>query len=83
VRFIRVTYPSHDANDPVVCVSWNDAEAYVAWISSKTGKEYCLPSAAEYEYVAAGGTSGTTFWFGSRASHNYMPTLEIDLIGRL
>jgi formylglycine-generating enzyme required for sulfatase activity len=67
------------SNDPAVCVSWNDAEAYAAWISSKTGKEYRLPSAAEYEYAAAGGTSGTTFWFGSRASHDYMNYGSDDL----
>ena len=29
---------------PVVCVSWNDAQAYAAWLSRKTGEEYRLPS---------------------------------------
>lgn len=67
------------SNEPAVCVSWNDAEAYAKWISNKTGKKYRLASAAEYEYAAAGGTSGTTFWFGSRASHDYMNYGSDDL----
>lgn len=66
-------------NDPVVCVSWNDAIAYTAWLSGKTGNKYRLPSAAEYEYAAAGGTSGTTFWFGSKADHDYMNFGSDDL----
>lgn len=64
---------------PVVCVSWNDAIAYAAWVSGKTGKKYRLPSAAEYEYAAAGGTSGTTYWFGSKSDHDYMNYGSDDL----
>ena len=37
---------------PVVCVSWNDAKAYVKWLSQKTNREYRLPSEAEWEYAA-------------------------------
>ncbi|WP_411970017.1 formylglycine-generating enzyme family protein [Paucibacter sp. DJ2R-2] len=36
---------------PVVCVSWLDAQAYVAWLRRTTGKPYRLPSEAEVEYV--------------------------------
>lgn len=49
---------------PIVGVSWNDAKAYVAWLSKKTGKSYRLLSEAEREYVARAGTS-TPYWWGS------------------
>src|SRR5262249_54725951 len=49
---------------PVGCMNWNDARAYVAWLTSTTGKSYRLLSEAEREYVARAGTS-TPFWWGS------------------
>ena len=39
----------------VECVSFNDARAYVTWLSHKTGRVYRLPSASEWEYAARGG----------------------------
>ena len=52
------------AGHPVTCVSWHDAEAYALWLSRQTGKAYRLPSEAEWEYAARGGTQGA-YWFGT------------------
>ncbi|MEQ8510259.1 MAG: formylglycine-generating enzyme family protein [Rhodospirillaceae bacterium] len=49
-------------NDPVVCVYWTEALAYVDWLSAETGETYRLLSEAEWEYVARGGVTSTWFW---------------------
>lgn len=48
--------------DPVVCVNWAEAKAYVRWLSSETGKEYRLLSESEWEYVARAGTTTSRYW---------------------
>jgi formylglycine-generating enzyme required for sulfatase activity len=58
---------AQDDRHPVVCVSWHDAKAYAAWLSSTTGKPYRLLSEAEREFVARAGSTAP-FWWGRTIS---------------
>lgn len=50
---------------PLRDVSWDDAQVYLKWLASTTGKAYRLPTEAEWEYAARGGTS-SKYWWGEQ-----------------
>ena len=54
---------------PVIDVSWEDAVAYVRWLSGQTGEQYRLPSEAEWEYAARAG-SVTAYSWGNEIGRN-------------
>ncbi|MDQ3673064.1 MAG: SUMF1/EgtB/PvdO family nonheme iron enzyme [Gemmatimonadota bacterium] len=57
----------HKGDDalPLTNVSWEDTQLYLKWLSQVTGKAYRLPSEAEWEYAARGGTT-TAYYWGAR-----------------
>jgi len=62
-------FPQRDY-DPVVCVSWDDANAFTQWLSQQTHQRYRLLSEAEWEYVARAGSLGSRPW-GEQIGRNY------------
>ena len=71
-QFVELTAHSYKPRDenwgrgrrPVINVSWDDAQAYAAWLSQATGKSYRLPTEAEWEYAARSGSKQET-WAGT------------------
>ena len=68
-NYDRFTYPNRVDDEgwgrgrrPVINVSWDDAQEYVAWLSRQTGQTYRLLSEAEWEYVARAGASTAYSW---------------------
>ena len=69
---------SQDDNHPVVCVSWDDAQAYVEWLSRETEQTYRLLSESEWEYATRAGTT-STYSFGNTittADANYNNNIQ-------
>lgn len=59
----RVTEAARAPNTPARDISWDDAQLYVKWLTKVSGKPYRLPTEAEWEFAARGGTS-TRYWWG-------------------
>ncbi len=62
-------------NRPVINVSWDEAAAYAAWLSKRTGERYRLPSGAEWEYAARGGTD-SLYWWGYQVEKGHANCFE-------
>ena len=54
-------HKSTEDYEPVLYVTWYDAQRFCEWMSSKTGKHYRLPTEAEWEFAAKGGVKSNKY----------------------
>jgi formylglycine-generating enzyme required for sulfatase activity len=67
---------------PVLGVSWREAKAYADWLSTTTKRSYRLPSEAEWEYAARGGTT-SAYWWGETIDRSKVATGAAKPVGSL
>jgi formylglycine-generating enzyme required for sulfatase activity len=73
-------FPPADSH-PVVCVSWAETQAYIAWLNTKSGSRYRLLTEAEYEFVSRAGSSAAYPW-GSSSDAQCSHANAADLTAR-
>jgi len=71
----------NDERQPVANVSWNDAVEFAQWLSTKSGRIYRLPTEAEWEFAARGGTQERNYW-GDNPSDSCVYANGADLSAR-
>jgi formylglycine-generating enzyme required for sulfatase activity len=64
IRALGWENPGYEQFDdhPVVCVDWDDVQAYLQWLSKRSGQTYRQASEAEWEYAARAGKSTARHW---------------------
>ncbi len=79
---------------PVENVSWNDVQLFLEKLNSMTGKKYCLPSEAQWEYAARGGNRSRGFrysgsdninevaWYLEGKGNKNLKTSKTHIIGK-
>ncbi|MCI5207250.1 MAG: hypothetical protein D3910_00295, partial [Candidatus Electrothrix sp. ATG2] len=65
---------------PVINITWKEAYEYTKWLSNETGEKYRLPTEAEWEFMARGGTS-SRYWWGNKLDKNSENRAACDSCG--
>lgn len=65
---------------PVLSLTWRDASTYADWLTRKTGRKYRLPTEAEWEYAARGGTTAA-YWWGDKFDRSRVSAREASAVG--
>lgn len=58
------------ARAPAINISWEDAVSYASWLSEYTGQRYQLPTEAQWEFAARGGST-SNYWWGDKLQEGF------------